>query len=563
MMRILLLLVFWVTAIPLLLASDIVDAMNRFKADKGALNRLIENHKSEEYYVRILKLFEDELALLQKVPYDGLSKNDKTDYHLFKNHLQKSQYFFLQDYEKFRRIKHVAAFATDLYQFNVQRRRAIRPQPRDISHIFSTAEQSAKDLTKNLTLSKGFDTWQEASLAAEIIRSLRENTEKSFQFYNDYDPEFSWWAVTPFKNLMVALQTYEDALKNHYDTTKVIDDGSGIIGQPLGRQLLEKELAYEWIPYSPEELIAEAQKQYDWCEMEMIKASENLGFGTDWKKALEYVKDQYMPPGDWPQEVGRMAEEAIDFLDQNDLLTIPATARETWRMNMLSAESQKLNAFFLGGESIYISYPTPEMTHTEKMMSLRGNNPHFGRAVVHHELIPGHHLQWYMNDRHYKHRNGYGTAFWVEGWPLYWEFTLYEKGFPRDEEDKIGMLFWRMHRAARIIFSLNYHLGKMTPQQCIDFLVDKVGHERFNAEAEVRRSFTGNYGPLYQLAYMTGGLQVLALKKECVDSGRMTIKEFNDTFIRQNNMPIELLRAHLLNIELPENYTSAWRFLEP
>ena len=30
------------------------------------------------------------------------------------------------------------------------------------------------------------------------------------------------------------------------------------------------------------------------------------------------------------------------------------------------------------------------------MMSMRGNNIHFSRATVHHELIPGHHLQGYM-----------------------------------------------------------------------------------------------------------------------------------------------------------------------
>jgi hypothetical protein len=32
------------------------------------------------------------------------------------------------------------------------------------------------------------------------------------------------------------------------------------------------------------------------------------------------------------------------------------------------------------------------------------------------------------------------------------------------------MLFWRMHRAARIIFSLNFHLRKMTAQESIDYL---------------------------------------------------------------------------------------------
>ena len=70
----------------------------------------------------------------------------------------------------------------------------------------------------------------------------------------------------------------------------------------------------------------------------------------------------------------------------------------------------------------------------------------------------------------------------------------------------MGALFWRMHRSARIIFSLNFHLGKMTPEQAIQFLVDTVGFERANAEGEVRRSFNGSYPPLYQVGYMIGGL---------------------------------------------------------
>ena len=54
---------------------------------------------------------------------------------------------------------------------------------------------------------------------------------------------------------------------------------------------------------------------------------------------------------------------------------------------------------------------------------------------------------------------------------------------------RAGALFWRMHRCARIIFSLGFHLEKMTPKECIDLLVDRIGHERDNATAEVRRSF--------------------------------------------------------------------------
>jgi uncharacterized protein (DUF885 family) len=117
-----------------------------------------------------------------------------------------------------------------------------------------------------------------------------------------------------------------------------------------------------------------------------------------------------------------------------------------------------------------------------------------------------------------------------------------------------------MHRCARIIFSLNYHLGKWTPQQCIDFLVDRVGHERANAEGEVRRSFTSGYSPLYQIAYMIGGLQFMALKKELVDTKKMTLKQYHDAILHENQMPIELLRATLLDQPLSKDFKTFWRF---
>jgi uncharacterized protein (DUF885 family) len=124
------------------------------------------------------------------------------------------------------------------------------------------------------------------------------------------------------------------------------------------------------------------------------------------------------------------------------------------------------------------------------------------------------------------------------------------------------MLFWRMHRCARIIFSLNYHLGKWSPQQCIDFLVDRVGHEKANAEGEVRRSFVGGYSPLYQVAYLVGGLQLFSLKKELVDSGKMTLKQFHDTVIKENLIPVELLRATLTNQKLDRDFTTQWKFYD-
>ena len=141
----------------------------------------------------------------------------------------------------------------------------------------------------------------------------------------------------------------------------------------------------------------------------------------------------------------------------------------------------------------YFTHMAHTMEYDARMQTLRGNNVPFSHAVAQHEMIPGHNLVGYMGQRFagYRARIGGSTPFFGEGWPLYWELTLYEKGFHDTPEERVGALFWRMHRCARIIFSLNFHMGKWSPQESIDFLVEKVGHERDNATAEVRRSFQG------------------------------------------------------------------------
>ena len=243
-----------------------------------------------------------------------------------------------------------------------------------------------------------------------------------------------------------------------------------------------------------------------------------------------------------------------------DLVTVPPLAKEGWRLEMMSPARQRVSPFFLGGEVIRVSFPTDEMTHDEKRMSMRGNNIHFSRATVHHELIPGHHLQGFMNERYNSHRGLFRTPFWTEGWALYWEMRLWDLGFPSTPEDRVGMLFWRMHRAARIIFSLSFHLERMTPGEAISFLIDRVGHEPANATAEVRRSFNGTYSPLYQAAYMLGGLQIRALHEQLVVGGRLTERAFHDAILQGGTMPIEMVRARLLGEAPGRDFRAGWRF---
>ena len=345
-------------------------------------------------------------------------------------------------------------------------------------------------------------------------------------------------------------------------------DDTGIPGPARGREGLLQDLSEAMIPYTPEQLITLAEQEFAWCDREMLEVSREMGFGDDWKKAIEKTKDGIVPPGGQPRMIMDLLTQAVDYLRANRLITVPSVGAESLHMIMMTPERQLVNPFFTGGPLMSVSYPTNTMEYDARIQSMRGNNYGFSHATAFHEMIPGHNLDLFLSTR-YGGPGGYraslpgGGPFFREGWSLYWELILYDKGFDKTPEEKVGALFWRMHRCARIIFSLKFHLGQWSPRECIDFLVDRVGHERDNATAEVRRSFdpAAGYNALYQAAYLLGGLQLRGLRKEVVDTKQMTELQFHDEIMRQGSMPIALLRLAVnRKIPLTRDVTVDWKF---
>jgi Bacterial protein of unknown function (DUF885) len=539
--------------------SEVNNLMVQYDADKGSLSRFYYIQNSPERRKRLKELITDFQQRLLQLPFEKLNTGAKVDYILFSRNLQEEMRLLEQEEKEYNQSIQWLPFAEKIYAIERPRRRGTAPDAEKLAAEFTALYKEVLQVKKK--------TEQENNIPPELVKraegtvkGLQAALKSVFDFYNGYDPLFTWWIPQPYKKLDSLLGEYAVLFQNKQkNASPQKDDGSGIIGNPIGKEELIRQLQLEMIPYTPDELVDIANKEFAWCDKEMLKASHEMGFGDDWKAALEKVKNTFVPPAKQPGAIMKLYNESIDFLKQHDLITIPPIAEETWRMNMMSPQRQLVSPFFLGGEQLLISYPTNTMNEDDKLMSMRGNNPHLSRATVHHELIAGHHLQGFVANRYKSYRN-FETPFYIEGWALYWEFILWDMKFPQSPEDRVGMLFWRMHRCARIIFSLNYHLGKWTPQQCIDFLVERVGHERANAEGEVRRSFTGGYGPLYQIAYMLGGLQFYALKKELVDSGKMTYKQYHDSVLRENMMPVEMIRAILINQPLTRDFKTTWRF---
>ncbi len=585
--------------------SELRAVIERYVADRGSLTRSYPVDISPARQTRFQQFYRDWLTLLSKMNFDALSLDGKVDYVLLKNHLEHEAQQLELDRKALADIAALMPFASTITDLSEARRRMERIDAQkaavQLHEMNKQIEAAQKALETSLRAEPGKVKKTVANRAATTMTSLRNTLRTWYGYYNGYDPLFTWWVEEPYKTVDATLGNYAAFLTERVVGLRAADanatmaqagrgganatgggqrgggnlgggarpvnarvgDTSDIIGDPIGRDALMVELAAEMIPYTPEELIAVGWKELAWCEAEMKKAARELGFGDDIQKALEHVKNKYVEPGKQTEVIKDLATEAIEYVEQNNLVTVPALARESWRMEMMTPERQLVSPFFLGGEIIQVSYPTNTMSHEAKLMSMRGNNPHFSRATVHHELIPGHHLQGFMTQRYKPYRSLFSTPFWGEGWALYWELLLWDRGFVKTPEDKIGFLFWRSHRCARIVFSLSFHLEKMTPQQCIDLLVNKVGHERENATAEVRRSFNGSYGPLYQAAYLLGGLQIYSLHKELVDSGKLTDRVFHDTILRENRIPVELVRAILTKQKLTRDFKTNWKFYGP
>jgi len=527
-----------------------------FQADRGNLNRFYNIALSPTRQAQFRTLYRQWQELLTKLPFDTFPLDAKVDYLLLKNYLTREQRQLELRIKEQAEYMPLILFAPKIIALEEARKRMEKIDPAKTADLLNGLKKEIEEQRSALS-QRTKPTKFIANRASIAVAALQNHLRQWHTFHNGYDPLYSWWCEAPHKNVDEALGSYARYLR---ETIAGIRGSDDIVGDPIGKEMLLNELEYEMIPYSPEQLVTIANEEFAWCEAEMKKASKEMGFGDNWKQALEKVKTLHVEPGQQPTMIRDLAWEAIDFVTKRDLVTVPELCRTTWRMEMMTPERQLVSPFFLGGEVILVSFPTNGMQHEQKLMSMRGNNRYFSRATVHHELIPGHHLQGFMTARYRQHRSMFNTPFWIEGWALYWEMFLYANGFPTTPEEKVGMLFWRMHRCARIIFSLSFHLGTMTPQQCIDFLVDRVGHERDNATAEVRRSFAGMYGPLYQAAYMLGGLQIRAMRKELVESGKMTNKEFHDQILQQNSIPIEMVRAALSNAALTRDFKADWKF---
>ena len=574
--------------------SEMIPVVARYDVEYAELSRrflpgsALFQSQSEEFLNGQLRLFES-------FHFDAMSQSGKVDYLLLRSHIEGEQRQLAITAKDDAEVAAILPFQQDIFGLEEARRRMDTLDEKK-------AAKTLSDLTKQLATIKPPANATPASLgrAASRVQQLRGTLQEWSTFYAIYDPLFAFWDTDELKRTDEALGKYAQALfvaSGQPGELEPVPSGRGGFGGfggrggrgggggnqnrprvradaplgsekeiagigPVGNDVLQEELRQAWIPYTPEQLITLANKEFEWCDNQMQKASQEMGLGDNWKAAQEKAKNMYVEPGQMIYWVRDNARKAIAFMEEKEILTIPQGAKEDWWEQAMTPQQQLVNPFFTGGETIQVSSPASTMTYDQKLDSQRANNIPQAFDTVYHELVPGHHMQSYMSARYRTYRRTFASAgpFWSEGMAFYWEMLMWDLGWFKTPEERVGSLFWRKERCARIIFSVKFNLGQMKALECVQFLIDRVGHDRFSAEGEVRRSFNGAYSPIYQCAYMLGALQFYAMHKELVGGGKMTNRQFHDAFYREGNMPIEMVRAAIANTPLTRDYKSTWKF---
>jgi uncharacterized protein (DUF885 family) len=359
--------------------------INEYYADKSDLKKVYIFKYSPEYFTRFTKLNQNWLKKLKNIHFNSLTKSGQVDYILLKRNIKNDQYNLEQNKKAYQKITYAIPFADKIRHIQQKRRRGQKLDAMKAASKFNDVMALINKAKKSVA-KQPIPTKRLQQTITKIIRQLRHGLKNVYKFYNGYDPDFTWWMKKTYPETDSALANYAEWLGRQPLThpDKAVDS-SGIIGHPVGKKEIERELKFQMVPYSPEELIGIAKKQYAWCLIQMKKVSREMGYGNDWKKALEKVKHHYVKPGEQPQLINKLEEHAISFIDSLNLVTIPPLARESWRMVMLSPRQMEYASYFLGGPLIMVAYANEQQDYDTKKMIMRSGNYGFAHAEVFHE----------------------------------------------------------------------------------------------------------------------------------------------------------------------------------
>ncbi len=331
-------------------------------------------------------------------------------------------------------------------------------------------------------------------------------------------------------------------------------------GKPMGeaaytRMLREQHL----LSYDAAGLWTYAQSQFDATVRELEALARRIDPKKTWRQIADEVKQDHPEPLRMIEAHQEIVDKARAHLVAKELMTLPALETCTvvrrvptpgnnpyyGNFSGATARPPAADGTLLGEWHINPFDPTWDSARQRDYLVEHDWGVIYVTAP--HETYGGHHVQiLYQMQNPRRLRQRQSTSMFSEGWGLYNEQLFQETGFLPSERLHLRQLQLRLWRNARVIYDVGMQTGRMTREEAITLMVERVGFLRWAAESEVDSALAR---PGYFIGYFMGMSEILKMRDEFRQrrGAAFTLKDFHDRLLRIGSMPPALVREALMH----------------
>lgn len=237
-------------------------------------------------------------------------------------------------------------------------------------------------------------------------------------------------------------------------------------------------------------------------------------------------------------QANRDLKEATEFVRANNLVTIPTEPVEVivmpeFKRGTSVAYFDSAGPFEKKNETFYAISPTPaDWTPQRKESFYKEYNDFMLKNLTVHEAMPGHYLQ-IMHANKFKAptpiRALYGSGSFIEGWAVYAEQLMAEKGYG-GAEVQMQQLKMKLRVIINAIIDQKIHTQGMTEREAIDFMMNEGFQEEGEAAGKWKRAQLSST----QLStYYVGSVEVNDIRRayEAKNKGKIDFLKMHDAML--------------------------------
>ena len=292
----------------------------------------------------------------------------------------------------------------------------------------------------------------------------------------------------------------------------------------LGKENYDYILQHRWFLDADADTILErGKKVFAETEAQAEEVAQRIQPGAkDWTEVYEKIKDDRPNVDGIKQAYQTKIDAARAFVIEHKIVTLPPGERvitvdtpPAMRRSSPFGTFQSVDPFGDGLEGKLVLTPIEDwMTPQQRTDRLRSHHNAWIPIIAVHEAYPGHHVDGLKRKANPRLlRKIVRESVMSEGWGLFTEQMMYEQGFLQGDDVRLTQLRNRLWRAARVILDSSLHTGKMTYDEAVTFLADKVRFDRYAAALDVDM-YTER--PTYVLGYLIGMQEIDAMRKDYI-----------------------------------------------